>query len=185
MNAEIKIVAEPDSITCACTKACADLSDDLLRRLKLLEAYDLGFLLLGLSPRRLLSDGRLFDNEQVLPLLLHFGQWDNRCKYYVSEIMRQWLIFNPSQEEAEYVDDQEAIDFRNYFFETYAIPLIEEFRKFVAMCMLYPDEQNAPPGPVDMVWHSFILNTEAYNKFSSEIWLGAPHIPPELSTGEE
>lgn len=183
MTDVIKIVAEPGSIVDACCRT-REVSDDLKRRLELLEAYDLGFLLLGLSPRRLLADGRLFDNEQVLPLLLHFGQWDRRCRYFASEVMRQWLIFNPSDEEVEYISDEDAISFRDYFFEKYAVPLIEEFRKFVALCMLYPDEQNAPPGPVDMVWHSFILNTDAYEKFSREIWLGAPHVPPDLAEDE-
>jgi hypothetical protein len=71
---KITLVAEPGSIVDKCLAAKPDMDDDLQKRLTLLEQYDLGFLLLGMSPRRLLRDGRLFDNEQVLPLLLWFGQ---------------------------------------------------------------------------------------------------------------
>jgi hypothetical protein len=176
----IRLVAEPDSIVSKCRAAKSDIDDDLVRRLRLLEQYDFGFLLLGLSPRRLLRDGRLFDNEQVLPLLLWFGQWDKHCRYWASEIVRQWLIFNPSSNDFEGVPDDKAIEFRNYFYDKYAIPLIEEFRQFVALCMLFPDESNAPAGPIDMIWHSFILNTEEYWRFGEQIWLGAPHFPPDV-----
>lgn len=177
---EIRIVAEPGSLVDKICTEKGEIKGDLGRRLHLLEEYDFGFLLLGLSPRRLLSDGRLFDNEQVLPLLLHFSRSDKYCRYWASEIMRNWLIFNRENEDIEHAEDESAVEFRNYFFKKYAIPLIEEFRKFVALCMVYPDKQNAPPGPVDMVWHSFILNTEAYAKFSQEVWYGAPHMPPDI-----
>ena len=177
---KISIVSKKGEIVKKCLSAMPDMSEDLIIRLQLLEEYNFGFLLLGLSPRRLLRDGRLFDNEQVLPLLLHFGQWDKHCRYWASEIMRQWLVFNPSADSFEGVKDEDAIIFRDYFFRTYAIPLIEEFRQFVALCMLYPDEHNAPSGPIDMVWHSFILNTEEYCDFSEKIWLGAPHMPPDV-----
>jgi hypothetical protein len=177
---KISLVAQPGSLTAKCQAAHPSLDGDVLRRLELLEEYDFGFLLLGMSPRRLLRDGRLFDNEQVLPLLLHFGQWDKHCRHWASEIMRQWLIFNPSQNDFEGVADDKAVAFRDYFFDTYAIPLIEEFRQFVALCMIYPEEHNAPSGPIDMVWHSFILNTEEYWDFGRKIWLGAPHMPPEV-----
>jgi hypothetical protein len=93
---KISLVAEPSSIVERCKTAKKDIDDELVKRLYLLEQYDFGFLLLGLSPRRLLRDGRLFDNEQVLPLLLWFGQWDKHCRYWASEIVRQWMIFNPS-----------------------------------------------------------------------------------------
>jgi hypothetical protein len=112
--------------------------------------------------------------------LLHFAQWDKHCRFWVAEVFKQWLIFNPSQNDFESVPDEKAIQFRDYFFDKYAIPLIEEFRQFVALCMIYPDENNAPPGPVDMIWHSFILNTDEYWKFGQEVWLSAPHMPPEV-----
>lgn len=178
---KIHLRAKENSIVEKCRAAKPDIDADLLRRLRLLEEYDFGFLLLGLSPRRLLRDGRIFDNEQVLPLVLWFAQWDKHCRYWASEIVRQWLIFSPSESGFEGVPDEKATEFRNYFFDTYAIPLIEEFRKFVALCMLFPEEHNAPAGPVDMVWHSFILNTSEYWQFGKEIWLGAPHMPPEVS----
>lgn len=43
----------------------------------------------------MLRDGRLFDNEQVLPLLLWFSQWDKHCRYWAAQVMQQWLVFNP------------------------------------------------------------------------------------------
>lgn len=172
------VVAEQGSILDKCLAFKPDIDQDLQRRLTLLEEYDLGFLLLGLSPRRLLRDGRLFDNEQVLPLLLWFGQWDKSCRNWVSEVMKQWLIFNPSEGDFEGVSDEKAVRFRDYFFRAYAIPLIEDFRRYVALTMLFPTEHNAPSGPVDMVWHSFLLCTEEYQDFSSRIWIGVEHMPP-------
>jgi hypothetical protein len=177
---KVILTAEPNSIVDKCIAAKGELDPDLLRRLRLLEQYDFGLLLLGMSPRRLLRDGRIFDNEQVLPMLLYFSQWDKYCRFWASEIMRQWLVFNPSQSDFEGVPDEKAVQFRDYFFDKYAIPLIEEFRKFVALCMIYPDEHNAPAGAVDMIWHSFILNTDEYWKFGKEIWIGALHMPPEV-----
>lgn len=174
------LVAEPGSIIDACLAVRPELDESLRKRLTMLEQYDFGFLLLGMSPRRLLRDGRLFDNEQVLPLLLWFGQWDKHCRYWAAEVMQQWLVFNPSQGELEGVSDDKAVEFRDYFFETHAIPLIEEFRRYVALSMLSPAEHNAPSGPVDMVWHGFLLNTEEYQDFSSRIWVGAEHMPPEV-----
>lgn len=177
---KISLTARPGSIVGPCLEKKPDIGPSLKARLEKLESFDMGFLLLGLSPRRLLRDGRLFDNEQVMPLLIYFAQWDKHCRYWASEVMRQWLIFNPSDGDFESVSDEKAVKFRDYFFDTYAIPLIEEFRQYVALCMLYPSEHNAPSGPVDMVWHSFILATEEYSEFSREIWLGAPHAPPEV-----
>lgn len=175
------LVAQAGSIVEPCLKMRADLSADVVRRLRLLEEYDFDFLLMGLSPRRLLSEGRLFDNEQVLPLLLWFSQWDKHCRFWASEIMRQWLVFNPAEGEIEHVDSEKATEFRDYFHKNYAIPLIEEFRQFVALCMVFPEDSNAPAGPIDMVWHTFILYTNEYGDFSQSIWLDAPHMPPEIS----
>ena len=109
------LVAGPGSIFDKCLAVKPDMDDDLRKRLLLLERFDLGFLLLGLSPRRLLRDGRLFDNEQVLPLLLWFSQWDKYCRYWAAEVMQQWLIFNPAEGDFEGVPDEKAVDFRDYF----------------------------------------------------------------------
>ena len=177
---KIVLVAESGSILDKCLAAKPDIDENLQKRLTLLEQYDMGFLLLGLSPRRLLRDGRLFDNEQVLPLLLWFGQWDKYCRNWVAEVMKQWLIFNPSEGDFEGVSDEKAIEFRDYFFQKHAIPLVEEFRQYVALSMIYPAEHNAPSGPVDMVWHAFLLCTEQYEDFSDHIWIGAEHMPPEV-----
>ena len=49
--------------------------------------------------------------------------------------------------------------------------LIEaEFKKFVALTIIKPGVTHAPSGPVDMYWHFFILHTEMYRKFCTEIW---------------
>src|SRR4051812_47164561 len=98
---KVVLVAQRGTILDRCVAAKPNLDEDVKRRLVLLEDYDFGFLLLGMSPRRLLRDGRIFDNEQVLPLLLHFGQWDKHCRFWASEVLRQWLIFNPSQDAFE------------------------------------------------------------------------------------
>lgn len=177
---DLHLTAVPGSLTTPYLERIpgADEDTDLYCRLKDLEQYDMGFLLLGMSPRRLLRDGRLFDNEQVLPLLLWYSQWDKYCRYWASEVMRQWMIFNPSAGDLEGVEDEKSIKFRDYFFEKYAIPLIEEFRRYVAMTLIYPEEHNAPSGPVDMVLHSFILNTERYEDFGRTIWERSEHVPP-------
>lgn len=174
----VRLVAEPGSITGPAEKFRV-LDAETRRRLELLEEYDLGPLLLGISPRRLLRDGRLFDNEQVLPLLLWFGQWDKHCRFRAAQIMQQWLVFNPSEGDFEGVEDTDAETFRDYFLRTYGIPLIEEFRRYVALCILHPGEHNAPPGPVDMVWHAMILDTRLYEDFCTKVWIGAIHVLPE------
>lgn len=177
---KITLIAEPGSIVDRCLAAQPEMADELRKRLTLLEQYDLGFLLLGLSPRRLLRDGRLFDNEQVLPLLLWFSQWDKYCRYWMAQVTQQWLVFNPSEGDFEGVSDEQAIGFRDYFFHEHVIPLIEEFRQYVALSMIYSAEHNAPSGPVDMVWHSFILHTEQYENFGDRIWVGNEHMPPDV-----
>src|SRR5215831_13080660 len=103
---KITLVAEPGSILTKCLAVKSDMGDDLQKRLSVLEEYDLGFLLLGMSPRRLLRDGRLFDNEQVMPLLLWFGQWDKHCRHWAAEVMKQWLVFNPSEGDFESTPDE-------------------------------------------------------------------------------
>ncbi len=42
---------------------------------------------------------------------------------------------------------RKAVGFRDYFFKKHTIPLIDEFRQYVALSMLFPDEHNAPSGP--------------------------------------
>lgn len=101
-----------------------------------------------------------------------------------AETTKQWLVFNPSEGDFEGTPDDKVVEFRDYFFAKHAIPLIEEFRQYVALSMLFPDKHNAPSGPVDMVWHSFILNTEEYEDFSKRIWVGAKHMPPEVPEEE-
>lgn len=80
----------------------------------------------------------------MLPLLLWFGQWDKCCRYWAAETTKQWLVFNPSEGDFEGAPDDKVVEFRDYFFEKHAIPLIEEFRQYVALSMLFPDKHNAP-----------------------------------------
>src|SRR6185295_6701765 len=177
---DLELVARTGAILKPCLKAKPDLDKRTIERLKLLEKYNFSFLLLGLSPKRLILEGRLFDNEQVLPLLLHFAHDDVHCRYWVSEIFRQWIIFDPERDGFEAPDENRVTEFRDYFFKKYAHPLIEEFRRFVALCMIYPNVSNAPSGPVDMVWHSFILCTNEYWEFGRTIWVDAPHLQPDV-----
>jgi len=48
--------------------------------------------------------------------------------------------------------------------------LEEEFKRFVCLTLITPDQPHAPPGSVDMYWHFFILHTEQYMDFCEEIW---------------
>lgn len=40
--------------------------------------------------------------------------------------------------------------------------LIEEYRKFLKLCAMYPDESIVPSKRMDPVWHAHILDTEKY-----------------------
>ncbi len=177
---KLRLVAKKGSLVGPCLKAAPKLSKEVVERLEKLERYNFNFLLLGLSPKRILREGRLFDNEQVLPMILFYAQWDKHCRFWATEIVRQWLFFNPANGDFEEGDEARIDAFRDYFFKTYAMPLIEEFRRFVALTMIYPDRSNAPPGPVDMVWHSFMLCTDRYWQFGKEVWVGAQHVPPDV-----
>ncbi len=47
-----------------------------------------------------------------------------------------------------------------------------EFKRFVALTIIFPKETQAPSGPVDMYWHFFILHTAKYREFCQAIWYG-------------
>ena len=175
------LIAESGTIVDKSITVKPDMDDDLRKRLMLLEQYDLGFLLLGLSPRRLLRDGRLFDNEQVLPLLLWFGQWDKHCRYWATQVMQEWLVFNPAEGDFEGVPDDKAVAFRDYFFEKFrdsAHRRVPPVRRLV----------DAVPGRaqravrVQWTW----CGTRSCSPPSStrtsapRVWVGAEHVPPEV-----
>lgn len=37
------------------------------------------------------------------------------------------------------------------------------YRRFLAICLLYPDHSTVPNGPIDAFWHTHILDTMAYH----------------------
>jgi hypothetical protein len=53
--------------------------------------------------------------------------------------------------------------------KTVAQLIEKEFRRFVALTIIDPGD-HAPPGPVDMFWHFFILHTTNYDDFCQKIW---------------
>ncbi len=48
--------------------------------------------------------------------------------------------------------------------------LEREFKRFIALSLIRPGNVYAPPGPVDMYWHYFVLNTRDYDRFCMAIW---------------
>jgi hypothetical protein len=52
--------------------------------------------------------------------------------------------------------------------------LEREFKRFVALTVMYPENVYAPSGPVDMYWHFFILHTRDYANFCGAIWSASP-----------
>jgi hypothetical protein len=65
---------------------------------------------------------------------------------------------------------------------------VAEYRKFLAMCKLHPDEHLLPGRAVDAIWHRHILNTKKYMADSDE-YLGRylhhnPHMRMEKETSE-
>lgn len=39
---------------------------------------------------------------------------------------------------------------------------LDLYRKFLALCVRYPEEKICPTGPIDALWHAHLLDTEAY-----------------------
>jgi hypothetical protein len=60
-----------------------------------------------------------------------------------------------------------------------------ELKRFLALCLLYPDKHFSPSMPVDEMWHTFILDTRKYNQFC-EVVCGRfiHHEPGEPAEGE-
>lgn len=44
------------------------------------------------------------------------------------------------------------------------------YRRYLALCALYPDEPLVPNGPIDEVWHMHILDTSKYAKDCHEVF---------------
>jgi hypothetical protein len=54
--------------------------------------------------------------------------------------------------------------------EELAKRLETEFKRFVAVTLVRPGIVHAPSGPVDMYWHFFLLHTQQYRQFCTDIW---------------
>lgn len=46
--------------------------------------------------------------------------------------------------------------------------LVSQFSAFLALHVIYPNQEFTPPWELDQVWHSFILNTRSYMDFCEE-----------------
>ncbi|CAG9932403.1 glycine-rich domain-containing protein [Candidatus Nitrotoga arctica] len=55
----------------------------------------------------------------------------------------------------------DAIDGYGWSFDK-AIEVAEEYRRFLALCLLFPDDSMVPSNVVDDFWHLHILDTQKY-----------------------
>jgi hypothetical protein len=46
----------------------------------------------------------------------------------------------------------------------------KEFRRFIALTIIFPKRLFTAGGPVDLYWHFLILHTKEYEKFSKSVW---------------
>lgn len=60
-----------------------------------------------------------------------------------------------------------------------------EFKRFMALALLRPNNVYAPPGPVDMYWHFFVLHTRDYADFCSSVWGDSVASPERRSNYHE
>ena len=44
----------------------------------------------------------------------------------------------------------------------------QEYRRFLALCLMYPEARLSPPEDVDEMWHTHILFTKAYRAFCDD-----------------
>ena len=52
------------------------------------------------------------------------------------------------------------------------------YRKFLALCIRYPDRKICPTGPIDEFWHAHILDTAAYAADCQRLFGGPLHHYP-------
>lgn len=150
-----------------------ELGVDVQDRLAKLQDWDFSQLIQDMSPRLLLEEGRLFSIEQLIPVLLHFAQEDIEIKQIAQAALLPWLDNNRYHQQSSSL----ASDFiENACDKVKDIitQISEEFRKFVAISLIEPNQVHAPSGPVDMFWHFLILHTVDYNKFCEEVWGSHP-----------
>lgn len=146
-----------------------NLSQDVQDRLSALEAWDFSQLVDDMTPRLLLEEGRLFSIEQLIPVLLHYGQFYPEVKAIAQAALLPWL--------GEESRTQGSLGLPAEFVESACVriraiveEMATEFKKFVAISLVAPDQVHAPPGPVDMFWHFLLLHTVKYNQFCQEVW---------------
>jgi hypothetical protein len=145
------------------------LDKDTISRLEKLSIWDFSTLVEDMGPRLLLEEGRLFSIEQLIPILLHFAQSDPAVKDIARSAILPWLSDVPYIQQKSNLSEEfvsQACDRMKHIVDI----LAEEFRRFVAISLVEPDQVHAPSGPVDMFWHFLILHTVQYNKFCEEVW---------------
>ncbi|ACP35708.1 conserved hypothetical protein [Sulfolobus islandicus L.S.2.15] len=52
----------------------------------------------------------------------------------------------------------------------FAEKIEKEFRRFIALTLIFPKTLFTAPAPVDLYWHFLILHTKEYEKFSKSVW---------------
>ena len=78
---------------------------------------------------------------------------------------------------------EERLQGTPYFFREKSIEsAFVEFKKYVALCLLYKKPFGMMSRPIDEVWHNFILFTKEYHAFSQEFIGSYFHHDPTIST---
>lgn len=146
-----------------------NLPEDVQVRLKALDGWDFSQLIEDMTPRLILEEGRLFSIEQLIPILLHYGQFYPEVKLIAQKALLPWLGDSPQSQGSLGIDaafiEQACIRIKSIVEE-----MALEFKKFVAISLVEPNQVHAPPGPVDMFWHFLLLHTVQYNEFCDKVW---------------
>lgn len=74
-----------------------------------------------------------------------------------------------------YVENEVA---RQYGSNSRALQAVNNYRRFLVLCCLYPEEEISPTTDVDAVWHIHICDTEAYAKDCETIFGKFLHHKP-------
>ena len=59
-----------------------------------------------------------------------------------------------------------------------------ELKRWFTLCTLHPEKTYATGGPVDAMWHTFILFTKDYARFCDDITGAFIHHTPEMASGD-
>ncbi|MBL7682041.1 MAG: hypothetical protein JNK00_01680 [Flavipsychrobacter sp.] len=150
-----------------------DLDTETQQRLQKLQEWDFTQIIEDMTPRLLLLEGRLFSIEQLIPLLLHFAQEDDEIKVIAQKALLPWLGGDPYYQQASGID-YDFVEKASEKIKNIVVEIVDEFKKFVAISLIEPNQVHAPSGPVDMFWHFLILHTIDYNRFCDEVWGSHP-----------